>query len=132
MKKMTGSCNCGDIRYEVSGDAKNIVNCHCGLCRKMNGAAFSTYVVVLESDFTLLGGELRTCSVSDNATKSVCRHCATPILNENPKYKGLTILYLGSLDEPEALVPQVNIYCESQVSWLEEVTQLTSLDQGIE
>jgi hypothetical protein len=97
----------------------------------MNGAAFSTYVVVSESDFTLLGGELKTCHVSDSATKSICTNCGTPIYNENPKYMGLTILHLGSLDESEELVPQVNIYCESQVGWFGEIAQLTRFDQGI-
>jgi len=58
-------------------------------------------------------------------------HCGTPIYNENPRYRGLTILHLGSLDESDKLVPQVNIFCESQLGWLEEIARLTSLDQGI-
>lgn len=131
MSRMTGSCNCGETRYEVRGGAKNVVNCHCGLCRKMNGAAFSTYAVVLESDFALLRGELKTYPVSGNATKSICSNCGTPIFNKNPKYEGLTILHLGSVDQPQHLAPQANLYCESQVGWLEEVAQLTSFDKGI-
>jgi hypothetical protein len=131
MKKLTGSCNCGAVRYEVDGESKNVVNCHCGLCRKMNGAAFSTYVVVLESDFRLLGGELRSWEVSENSTKFFCAKCGTPIFNANPKFEGLRILHLGSLDDSLNVAPQVNIYCESQVGWLDGIKELLSLDQGI-
>lgn len=128
---MKGSCNCGAIRYEVGGDAKNVVNCHCGLCRRMNGAAFSTYVVVLEAEFRLLEGQPTSCRVSSNATKSFCANCGTPIYNQNPKYRGLRMLHLGSLDEATGLSPQVNIYCESEVGWVGEVKKLRNFDKGI-
>ncbi len=62
-----GSCNCGNVQFKVDGDVKRIVNCHCNLCRKMNGSAFSTYVVVLESDFKLTSGSLSFFDVSENA-----------------------------------------------------------------
>ena len=128
---MTGSCNCGDIRYEVDGEPKNVVNCHCGLCRRMNGAAFSTYVVVLETDFRLLQGELTAWNVTRNAVKSFCGRCGTPIHNRNPKYQGLRMLHLGSLDESSQLSPQINIYCENEVDWIGAVKGRKSLDQGI-
>ena len=131
MNQITGSCNCGETRYTVAGEAKNVVNCHCGFCRKMNGAAFSTYVVVADTDFTLQSGKIGIFQVSDNASKSVCLHCGTPMFNENPKYTGLKILHLGSIDKPADFAPQLNIYCESQVDWLDGVSQLTSMDQGI-
>jgi len=35
-----GSCLCNAVQFKVTGDFKRIVNCHCNLCRKMNGAAF--------------------------------------------------------------------------------------------
>ena len=128
---MTGSCNCGDIRYEVDGEPKNVVNCHCGLCRRMNGAAFSTYVVVLETDFRLLQGELTACNVTRRAVKSFCGRCGTPIHNQNPKYQGLRMVHLGSLDESSQLSPQINIYCESEVDWIGAIKERKSLDQGI-
>ena len=131
MSNLAGSCNCGEIRFVVNGDVRTVVNCHCNLCRKMNGSAFSTYVVVLGSEFSLESGELQTIRVSEQATKSVCERCNTPIYNENPKYQGLRMLHLGSVDDPVDLEPQVNIYCESQLDWLSGVTGLTNMDQGI-
>ena len=38
-----GSCLCGSVEYEISGD---IVHCHCETCRKAHGAAFSSVASV--------------------------------------------------------------------------------------
>lgn len=97
----------------------------------MNGSAFSTYVVVCDDDFKLLSGELKTHKVTDHAQKYFCGACGTPIFNSNPKYAGLNILHLGSLDDSSKLIPTVNIYCESRLDWLGELPEITSLEQGL-
>src|SRR5438105_923693 len=33
----TGSCLCGAVRYEVRGPLRDVVVCHCGMCRKSHG-----------------------------------------------------------------------------------------------
>lgn len=131
MSSIKGSCNCKAVTYQVLGDIKKVVNCHCNLCRKMNGSAFSTYAAVLTSDFTMLSGELKSHKVSENATKHFCGECGTPIYNTNPKLAGLNILHLGSLDLSSELVPDVNIHCESEISWSKSVNSIPSIGQGI-
>lgn len=131
MTKLTGSCHCGTTRYEVVGDVISVVNCHCNMCRKMNGSAFSTYVAVSDDDFKLLSGDLKTHKVSERAEKSFCGMCGTPIFNSNPKYAGLKILHLGSLDDSSNLEPGVNIYCESRLDWLGKLPEIASLEQGL-
>ena len=79
---MNGSCICGAITYEVEGAPKSVVNCHCNMCRKMNGSAFSTYAAVLSDEFTLTSGEPKARKVSDNATKHFCGlNCATSCIH---------------------------------------------------
>ncbi len=130
MNKRNGSCNCGATTYELTGDVKNIVNCHCDLCRKMNGGAFSTYAVVSEKSLNVQSDSLSSHSVSENALKNFCANCGTPMFNSNKKYDGLRMVYLGSLDDTSDLVPAVNIYCESRLNWLNDLPEMTSLDQG--
>ena len=38
-----GGCLCGKVRYEVSGRLYGAEHCHCSMCRRQHGAAFSTY-----------------------------------------------------------------------------------------
>ena len=128
-----GSCNCKAVQFRVTGDFKRIVNCHCKLCRKMNGAALSTYVAVLKTDFKLITCDLCFFDVTENARKHFCGKCGTPIFNSNPKYAGLNILHLGSLDM-ESLVdikPDANIYAESKVSWLDSLSGLPTFEKAM-
>lgn len=131
MSDIKGSCNCGSITYNVAGDIKKVVNCHCRLCRKMNGCAFSTYVIVMKNNFHLISGNLTFHQVSTNAAKHFCSTCGTPIYNTNPKHEGLLILYFGSLDSELELKPDINIFCDSQLSWVQNVADFLSLPQGI-
>ena len=130
MQKFTGSCSCGDVRFEVNGEIRSIVNCHCNLCRKMNGAAFSTYVAVSDDDFSILRGNLQTHQVTEMARKIFCGECGTPIFNSNPKYAGLKILHLGSIHGSPNMDPIANIYCESQLDWLDRLGEISRLPQG--
>ena len=55
----TGSCLCGDIRWECDPDPESGMHhhCHCSICRKMHGSPFVTFVGVKASDFRWLAGE---------------------------------------------------------------------------
>lgn len=128
---MEGSCNCGSIRFHSSDNITAIVNCHCQLCRKVNGSAFSTYVVIPDDDFVLKTGTLKKIPLSKRATKSFCQDCGTPIYNQSIKFTGLKILYLGSLDTPIKSSPTKNIYCESQLSWVTELGTMQNFPHGL-
>ena len=52
---MVGSCQCGNIRYQVTGDPLVAIACHCNDCRKLSGSAFSTVLVVKAEDLTVEG-----------------------------------------------------------------------------
>ena len=32
-----GGCLCGAVRYEVAGTLRDVVNCHCSVCRRWHG-----------------------------------------------------------------------------------------------
>jgi len=131
MSVLEGKCLCGQLKYEVQGDIKKVVNCHCNLCRNMNGAAFSSYAVVLTGDFDITQGEVKRFAISQHSQKYFCEHCGTPIYNRNPKYAGLTMLYLGTLENPGLSKPDVNIYCDSELDWTSAVGDIPKFAQGI-
>ena len=35
--RATGSCLCGAVRFEVAGPLRDVVECHCAMCRKTHG-----------------------------------------------------------------------------------------------
>ena len=37
-----GECLCGAIKYEVGAIVSKMAHCHCTMCRKFHGSAYST------------------------------------------------------------------------------------------
>ncbi len=35
--RATGSCLCGAVRYEVTGALRDLILCHCAMCRRTHG-----------------------------------------------------------------------------------------------
>ena len=53
----TGGCQCGAVRYEVSGQPQHVMLCHCGDCRRSSGAPMVAWAAFAEADFKLIQGE---------------------------------------------------------------------------
>ena len=56
--RATGGCACGSVRYQVVGELRDVINCHCEPCRRftghfMTGTAAAIGDLVIESDDTL-------------------------------------------------------------------------------
>jgi hypothetical protein len=130
---LVGSCHCGEVGYAVYGDIVSVVNCHCGLCRSLSGAAFTSYVVVRETDFRLERGQQSVAryAATSKATKHFCLACGTPLFNTNPvDYPTLVMVYLGTASAAAELTPKVNVYLESMLPWAGKVESLKSFGQA--
>ncbi len=90
--KLTGGCQCGDVRYEVTGVPQHVVVCHCTDCQRQSGSAFGMTLVVKETDFRLIQGELNTwASTSDTGRAKLdafCPGCGTRIYHKPEWRKG--------------------------------------------
>lgn len=128
MTQLHGSCKCGAVTYAVSSAPVNIVNCHCNMCRSMSGNAFGSYVVVRDSDCVIEGARsLTEYAVTERATKHFCSRCGTSVFNTNSfTYPGVFILYLGTVIGHEKLQPQVNIFCDSMLPWVKQLSTIMS------
>ena len=54
---LTGSCQCGKIRYEITEAPRLVYTCHCTDCQHLTSSAFSIALAV--AGFRLMGGEPR-------------------------------------------------------------------------
>jgi hypothetical protein len=87
----------------------------------MTGAPFSSYVVVREEHFSVASENetLAAYMVTERTRRHFCVTCGTPIFNSNPHtYRGLAMVYLGTLEGHENLVPGISIFCESKLPWV--------------
>lgn len=129
---LKGSCLCGRVTYQLTERVRSVANCHCTTCKKLTSGAFQTVALVREQGFELLTGQenLSSYEISGRARKHFCRTCGTPIYNLNQKFPGWVLVPIGPLDDPAALTPTLNVYCESMLGWVKTIGELKSFEQG--
>ena len=132
MNNQSGSCFCGEVKYKFNSDILNVVNCHCAMCRSHTGSAFSTYAIFPYSACEITHGKEKLSSIDAGAGKKhFCGNCGTPIFNLNSKFPGVCIVYFGTLDDSESVHPKINIWCESQMPWINSMSTIESMNQEI-
>ena len=114
---VTGGCQCGAVRYSLDVVPIHTHVCHCRMCQKAGGAPFMAFV--LTSSFVITRGALSIFKSSDIAERGFCAACGTP-LTYRSLAGNLIAVTLGSLDDPNAFVPQTQYGTESRVTWLAE------------
>lgn len=121
LKPYQGSCLCGKVRFEITGDINHIVYCHCSRCRKAQGSAFATNGNVNTCDFHFLSGEefLTGYQSSPGQTKYFCKHCGSPIMSKTESTPEQTRIRLGTLDTDITERPSAHIFATSKANWEE-------------
>ena len=114
-----GSCLCGGVKFEITGALSQARNCHCSMCRKVQGAAFRSRVSVRVADFAWVRGEdLVTYYESSKGNyRGFCRVCGSPIHSkfaDTPSHYGLP---LGTLDDDPGVRPEIHIHVASKAPW---------------
>jgi hypothetical protein len=125
MMKNTGSCLCGKITFSVDDILPTVGHCHCNMCQKFHGAAFSTFVEVKRHQLTWLSGEkLLTAYQADNETvRQFCQCCGSSLTFEskyNREYNTLelALAVFDYFSHQENIQPDAHIYMASKVNWI--------------
>ncbi|NMP30103.1 GFA family protein [Thalassotalea sp. M1531] len=117
-----GSCLCGAIIFEVAKFQPLIGHCHCSMCRKFHGAAFSTFGEVKREHLQWISGVelLSHFHARNDTTRSFCRHCGSSLLFESKfNREAATVeIALAAFDDIDDVNPDAHIYTESKVSWI--------------
>lgn len=119
--KNTGSCLCKRITFEVDKFQGPIGHCHCTMCQKFHGAAFSTFVEAKKADLHWCSGEelLKAYRADNESVRTFCTCCGSSLLFES-KYnhnEDTIEIALAAFDCIEALDVDAHIYVESKASW---------------
>ena len=106
-----GGCDCGGVRYEVAGELRQVVVCHCGRCRRTHGDA-AGYTSCHESELTLLErGTLRWYE-ADERRRGFCSHCGGSVFWQADGETEISVT-AGTLDQPTGLETVAHIYVDS-------------------
>jgi hypothetical protein len=118
MSEIHGKCSCGTVEFKFSTDALLAYQCHCSICRKSTGSAYSTTLIAPESDFVWIRGKDKVSSYSkDNGYKvNFCSCCGSPVPNIFREFP-LFSVPVGSLDDAPEIEVVIQIYLGSRAKW---------------
>ena len=114
-----GSCLCGRIRYEISGEPGDFGYCHCTSCRKASGTAHAANSPVDRANFRLLGDAdtLREYESSPGKIRTFCSTCGSPIYAYLTATPEIIRIRLGSLDTPFDRQPKAHTFVGDKALW---------------
>jgi hypothetical protein len=116
---LRGGCLCGSVRYEISAPLGAIEHCHCSMCRKAHGAGFSTNAVVPSAALTIRSGAagITEYESSPQRRKCFCARCGSQLFIRRTNRPELTVVTLGSLDNPPQATPERHVFVASKAPW---------------
>ena len=110
--RATGSCLCGAVRYEVVGALRDVVECHCAMCRKTHGH-IGAYTAAPKQNLRIVETRgLKWYRSSDQARRGFCAECGGTLFFE-PLAKDYVAIAAGTLDPPTGLKTVVQIHVNS-------------------
>jgi hypothetical protein len=118
MSKITGSCMCGQAKFEADGDIKMMANCHCDDCQRATGAAYATLVSMMSEDIQFtgeVGAYDHKSDAGNTLTKNFCKSCGSPMYGTNTARAGMHALRAGVINEKDLIKPGVNVFCSSAI-----------------
>lgn len=98
---ITGSCLCGSIRYQISGQPGPVWGCHCKECRKSSGH-FGAASQVDRQDIRVEGSPRWYESTPGVARRGFCGTCGSYLFWEEIDADHLFVL-VGAMDAPTGL-----------------------------
>lgn len=132
MTNKKGSCLCGEVNYEISGNLGIFQYCHCSRCRKFTGSAHAANLFVSPAQFKWLTGESFVHTYSLEKAKyfatAFCKNCGSS-LPWHSKSGKVVIIPAGTLDEHPGIEPSQNIFCASRADWYQSAGELPEHDK---
>ena len=118
-----GGCQCGAIRYRVTGRPLTFYACHCTECQKQSASAFGLSLWVRRSDLEILSGgpkHWERRADSGNVMRcAFCPDCGSRLYHEASDDPEIFSLKGGSLDDLSGLTPVGHIWVRSKQPWVD-------------
>lgn len=122
-----GSCECGAVAFELSGDLRPPMACHCTQCRKTSGH-YWTATQVPNDNLTITKDDgLKWYRSSDHARRGFCTECGSSLFWEMDGEKS-TSIGMGTLDGSTGLQTVRHIFVADKGDYYDITDGLPQLD----
>lgn len=125
-----GGCHCGDIKYEVSGEAHHSSLCYCEDCCASSGAPVVGWTAFAEGDLKITSGSPIIYESSEHGRRHFCGKCGSGLFYYNASFlPGIVDINTTSFDDPEGFAPGVAIQVADRLKWMEAAHELPQFER---
>ena len=114
---LTGGCNCGGVRFEITEPLGRASYCHCTRCQRRTGTAASAQARVEPGSLRILQGEElgRSWKPPDGWAKAFCSACGSALWSQNEE--GVGGVRLGAIDGDPGVRPEYRQFVAYAAVW---------------
>ncbi len=116
-----GGCQCGNVRYEVSGKTIWVAGCCCRDCAIASGTPYIVWVGFPPQQVRFSRGQPTIFSSSEGVLRGFCKDCGTTLTyGRDPTFEAVEpTLYISAatLDDPNAYAPTEVVWYSQRPSW---------------
>jgi hypothetical protein len=119
----TGGCQCGAVRYEITGPPITVYACHCTECQTQSGSAFAMAAVIPKQSFRVTKGTPKMSARKSSPTMTIegwfCSDCGTRLwhMPGGADYPNRNVKP-GTLDDTSSLTPATHFWTRSAQPWV--------------
>ena len=116
---LTGGCNCGAVRFQVTEPLVYAYYCHCTRCQRRSGAGAAPGAIPALGSFELTQGEdaLTSWSAGDGFDKQFCATCGSHVLASDPSGSGLVSIRMAAFDGDPGIRPTARHFTNYAAVW---------------
>jgi hypothetical protein len=114
----TGSCNCGAVAFEVTGGLRDVIACHCSICRRQTGH-FAAFTAAWNEDFHLTRHDgLKWYRSGPETERGFCGACGSTLFFRRDGAERISIA-AGVFDGATGLELKAHIFADDKGDYYE-------------
>lgn len=96
--RITGSCQCGDVRFSAPAPPVHANHCHCLDCQKQSGAAMMSWVTFRRNELVWENQPPERYESSNTARRGFCPRCGSTVTWESVSKTDYVDVAAGLMD----------------------------------
>jgi hypothetical protein len=119
MTDRTGGCLCGSVRYRLTSDPVVARICWCRDCQHIasNGAVNAIFPATAIDITGSLGEYVSAAASGNQVRRRFCLRCGSHLFADSSGCPHLTVVRVGTMDDPSSIKPNANIWSASAPAW---------------
>ena len=115
---VSAHCYCGAVGLHSESAPKSVVHCHCAQCRRLSGAAFTTWASLPKPAVSLFGSEqLVTFNATVHVTRHFCKVCGSHVFTTDKRYPQVLGVPAGVIEGQLSTAPEAHYFVNHKAAW---------------